>query len=130
MLKSLQQKVIMCPEVQCSHSILNCGIVYGMRYEFKRILTDCRVSFVLDSPRKPMSSEHKVRSRDEKYWQPILCRLVPHLSFTFLLFYSLFTSSLLFVILVAKTNFGPWPLQTSLDILEFFLSLPLSLQTI
>jgi hypothetical protein len=66
-LKIVQQKGIICPEEQCNRSILNSGIVCGMRYAFKRVLTDCCVSFVLDSPRKPMSSEHKVRPREEKY---------------------------------------------------------------
>jgi hypothetical protein len=63
-LKILQQKGIIYPEEQCSHSILNSDIVCGMWYAFKRVLTDCCVSFILDSPRKPMSSEHKVRSRE------------------------------------------------------------------
>jgi len=49
-----------------------------------------------------------------------LCRLVPRLSCTFLLYLSLFTFSLLFDLLDAKTQYGSWPLQTSLDILEIF----------
>jgi hypothetical protein len=43
-LKILQEKGILCPEEQCSHSILNSGIVCGMQYAIKKVLTDCCVS--------------------------------------------------------------------------------------